>query len=1207
MADHAVYVNGAGVLGGPPELDSLISQLDKSHKFQERVLAIENICSILQTYPVSKVSGLWTIASDLLLPEQSDESAAAGYKLLKACVSLEGLTPAERKFFFSSACLRKTDSSFHLRLDIISTLTNGGRNIEACESSLASFILSSLEVRFKESLNAYSIAKKANSKKGADVQTKEGDNLSHLFHYITEICRFNSKVFSDMDLEKLLIQTMTICQQTKQQSDIKDAIKLFDAIITYVHVPKGVLKPFLENLCIIHRQLSDLQEQSWNTLSNLFKSHVGQAAVSGLLHTLLDGPDRTSRRYPVYRGVIQILQRLLLEDGRNGLPTVPISLLLPALKSSIQGEHAGQEEFVVDLIDAILAEDTMRELLRNESDWSDLMYIIHTCVERDDLRGAGAGKGAVRKGAVEKAVEKASRNPHPESTLPLLMMRIPAKRIVVPGAAVSVASTTGEPDSDVISNTDLSTALPARSESLRRKSQDTISKILIKLDGITNDVDSVQKAAIMELFMRFANRLSDETADNMIRFYAEERYLHPSNPEWLEACRTLIAGIFKDETRPRSLRILCVQILRETYNTVASLCASDLVLQVATLLLNNIESEQDVEVLDALVDFAVDLADEASEASFVEITALLQRRMDRSGLSSPSPSAKRPSWVISTSNSKTDQRLGSPCNVIAIAFVRLFTRSVTKSARKIRHLYEILRSIARSDELDNDARLTTLKLLFRLRADFNYALIVSTSSEGESIAAVLCRTTETAVASNDLNGSPSIDSGKHDEHASWRDQRKVSGNSPRTSLNRQTGRQTNVTGRVSKPVPPLWMYPGPKGLPEEPSSRSSGVVFSHIDAGEYPLSEDILDLEVTLWLELVISLLQKGPDWEIYSYVLVHLGPQLSNQSLVRSCVPQLKMLRSVLCEQIRNSTFHEPPAHSLIKKADVAVCLFHILTVLISYHDYYEKSEEDDLVKTFLHGIALWDKTSQWCIHALTVCCHEMPLSVSKSLDQIVQKMSTIVTKPSTAIHILEFLTSVARMPELFKNFREDEFKLVFGVSFRYLQHIRDHRERTAASNTSQNNHRSLRHSGVSREFSASPDTSAAKKAKSTVDDLPQYLYSLAYHVITFWFMALKMEDRPKQVPWITKNLYYTDSTGKPTIEEQGQVILDMMSMVAYSDRDETVRDDKFATPGDGEVWKKTWIVGHSLITIETAARTGVSLTTSRRPVSTINFLVWG
>ena len=44
-------------------------------------------------------------------------------------------------------------------------------------------------------------------------------------------------------------------------------------------------------------------------------------------------------------------------------------------------------------------------------------------------------------------------------------------------------------------------------------------------------------------------------------------------------------------------------------------------------------------------------------------------------------------------------------------------------------------------------------------------------------------------------------------------------------------------------------------------------------------------------------------------------------------------------------------------------------------------------------------------------------------------------------AIHILEFLTSLARMPELFKNFREEEYKIVFGVSFRYLQYVRDQR----------------------------------------------------------------------------------------------------------------------------------------------------------------------
>lgn len=754
---------------------------------------------------------------------------------------------------------------------------------------------------------------------------------------------------------------------------------------------------------------------------------------------------------------------------------------------------------------------------------------------------------------------------------------------------------------DVISNGDLSSLSTNQMDNLRRHPDDDIAKILIALDAMSRNMDPVQRATVMELFMTLPGRLSDSTAEDVINFYVEERYFHPSNEEWLEACRSLVAGFLKDTTRPRSLRILSIKTMRDTYDTVEGICASDAVLQCAALLLNNIEAEEDVEVLHELVDFAVEVADRASNASFPDTIDLLRRRLDRPRLPPASPASSPPPWISSALQVRSiDQRFGSSCNVIVTAFVRLFTRSVTKSAPKTRILYETLRHVVGSDTYDTDARLTALKLLFRLRADSNHALTVSASSEGESIAAVLCRTAETAVIPEKADDGVASELGKTEDQLSWREQRKVSGSSPHSSLNRHTGRHNPTSSRVSRPVPPLWMYPGPKGLPEEPSSRSSRVVFSHIDADEYPLSDDVLDLEVTLWLELVISLLQRAPDWEIYSYVLVHLGPQLSNQALVRSCAPQLKMLRSVACEQIRNSSFHEPPSYTLLKKADVAVCLFHILTMLISYHDHFEKSEEDDLVKAFLHGIGHWDRTSKWCIHALTVCCQETPLSVSKTLDNIIQKMSQIITKPSIAIHILEFLTSLARMPELYKNFREEEFKMVFGVSCRYLQHVRDQRERASMLNSTQSGHRSLRHSGASRDF-ASPDQASNQNKKSAADDLPQYVYALAYHVITFWFMGLKMEDRPNQIPWITKNLVYTDNSGKQVMEEQGQVIVDMMNSVAYSDRDETTRDPNFAKPGDGEVWKKTWIVGHSLITIETAARTGVSLATTRRPVSIV------
>jgi hypothetical protein len=727
-----------------------------------------------------------------------------------------------------------------------------------------------------------------------------------------------------------------------------------------------------------------------------------------------------------------------------------------------------------------------------------------------------------------------------------------------------------------------------------RDPQDAIFKALASLDTITDTLDFVQKEAVIDLFLRLFHRLSDSASHKTINHLAKERYLNPGNGNWMQVCHTIVDSILKDSTRPRPLRALAIATLRDTYNTIDNLCTGDVVLQCSALLLDSIQAEEDIEILHELVDFSVHVADQASAVEFSDVVQLLKKRLDRprpSPAAGPSASPSR-SLIV-----KMDQRFGSPCNVITTAFVRLFTRSVVLSAKKTRILYETLRAVAGSEKYEHDARLTAMKLLFRLRADSRHALFVSSSSEGQRIAAELCRTEETAVEARIPDESWHGEQGRSEDPTSWREQRKSSGSSPHTSLNRHTGRPTAVTGRVSKPIPPLWMYPGPKGLPEEPSAESSRVVFSHVNASEYPLNEDILDMEVTLWLELIISLLQKPPDWEIYSYVLVHLGPQLSNQALVRSCVVQLRMLRNVLCEQVRNASFHEPPVHTLLKKADVAVCLFHVLTVIISYHEYFEKSEDDDLVKAFLQGIVQWDRTSKWCIHALSVCCFEIPLSVGKSLDSIVQKMSQIITKPATAIHILEFLTSLARLPELYKNFREDEFKLVFGVCFRYLQHIRDHRDRV----TSNTGHRTLRHSGPSRDFTASPD-SMTNKTRSVEEDLPQYLYSLAYHVITFWFMALKMEDRPRQITWITKNLYYTDASGRQIMEEQGQILLDIMNMVAHTDRDETVRDESYAKPGDGEIWKKTWVIGNGLITIETAARTGASLVTTRRPVSLLH-----
>ncbi|GME27801.1 Rap/ran-GAP [Neofusicoccum parvum] len=324
----------------------------------------------------------------------------------------------------------------------------------------------------------------------------------------------------------------------------------------------------------------------------------------------------------------------------------------------------------------------------------------------------------------------------------------------------------------------------------------------------------------------------------------------------------------------------------------------------------------------------------------------------------------------------------------------------------------------------------------------------------------------------------------------------------------------------------------------------------------------------SLWIEAAISLFQNCTDWEVLSYLLVHIGPQLCNHTLWKNCIPQIRLLRSVLCDQVRNGTVPEPPAYSSLKKADVAVCYFHILTMLVSYHHHFEKSEQDDMVKTFYLGIGSWDRTSKWCIHALTVCCHEIPDSTTKHLQNVVQKMSQIITQPNIAIHILEFLTHLVRLPNLYVNFRDDEFKMVFGVCFRYLQD------------------------------SKMVDQHVGKPSSKPVDDLPQYVHALAYHVISFWFMAIKLEDREKFVPWIIKKLVHIDRFGRETLEEQALITIDMLHSRAYTDRDETGYQESFARDSDGEVTKRSWVIGGEMIlTLETAARTGLTQMIKRRP----------
>ena len=396
----------------------------------------------------------------------------------------------------------------------------------------------------------------------------------------------------------------------------------------------------------------------------------------------------------------------------------------------------------------------------------------------------------------------------------------------------------------------------------------------------------------------------------------------------------------------------------------------------------------------------------------------------------------------------------------------------------------------------------------------------------------------------------------------------------------------------------------------DPNERSSGTLgFERRCSGHPPLywerdlpGFDTNVMKASEWLFVVFEILQQSADWPVYSYVLAQLPFQLSNVTLFKSAIPLIKHLRNVVTSQLNNRKFPEPreafdvraktrsmhdhPEAYEVKRIGVDAWLVSLLSMLLGYSTHFSSGENDDIVRALLTALSGSKMAKKNAIHALTTCCYIIPRSLTKLLPSVLQKMSQIITQSDLAASILEFLGCLARLPEVYVNFREEEFRTVFAICVRYLEHSREKRLKFVGADATAADYTSNRASEVSVRSSSTPPREPAQSLDAQ-GDLPQYVFALAYHVLTIWFLSLKLNDRSSFVGWITKNLAWRDLNGVERMEEQSQVALDMMHRTAYLDLGETESRTVFSED-DGQVLKKTWIVGLSLCTVETAVRTG-------------------
>ncbi|XP_051487680.1 tuberin isoform X3 [Apus apus] len=251
----------------------------------------------------------------------------------------------------------------------------------------------------------------------------------------------------------------------------------------------------------------------------------------------------------------------------------------------------------------------------------------------------------------------------------------------------------------------------------------------------------------------------------------------------------------------------------------------------------------------------------------------------------------------------------------------------------------------------------------------------------------------------------------------------------------------------------------PSGSPSVPSQNPT------VRVGHLPYS---------MVFGVLLQCLKQETDWKVLKLVLKKLPESLRYKVLFLTSPCNIDLLASALSYMLTDKKttdrLHGTPEG--FSRTDLHLAVVPVLTALISYHNYLDKAKQREIVYCLEHGLIY--RCANQCVVALSVCSVEMPDIIIKALPVLIVKLTHISATANMAIPLLEFLSTLARLPHLYRNFAAEQYASVFAISLPY-------------TNPSKFN---------------------------------QYIVCLAHHVIAMWFIRCRLPFRKDFVPYITKGL---------------------------------------------------------------------------------------
>ena len=493
------------------------------------------------------------------------------------------------------------------------------------------------------------------------------------------------------------------------------------------------------------------------------------------------------------------------------------------------------------------------------------------------------------------------------------------------------------------------------------------------------------------------------------------------------------------------------------------------------------------------------------------------------------------------------------------------------------------------------SRVIILQFLTRLRADSKHRIYLrcKVDSAVAPYAAILKRTRETEkteldeVARRSARGSARAAAVEPEERG--RASRQVD------SATRSRSRSKAAIVRagpaaVDPTYNPLWRVPDEIAF-DGPADTLPSQGMTTYDPNHPSLKDPSAPPVEGVWLPVseyvrVLNGILRGHDWELVSYVLTFLPVQLSNKLFFHGsrATKEVRALLEVLINGVLpggspwERRFNPP---SFIKRADINAAAYQSLSILISYRGVFNRSETDSMIQAFMSGLQGREQLAKPCLQALTLSVYELEQSVSRNLTEIIRAMINVLTTTGLAVHILEFLIALGQNQSLFKNFTDEQYRLVFRIAIGY---ITEHNARSDGT------------------------VDLREPTANEAYILSQHVIGLAYYAIYICFLALRLPQRPTLVTEITREILKGRST-RVVIDEMAEVCFDWLARYTYGNADpkpansflsEVVMRGGADSEGPEAGKSGSWMLGGAIITVTSHPRSGWATITTTRPTGT-------